>query len=303
MRTEPEHGAVLLTLRRVYILPTRHGVLFALLLALMLTGSINYNLSLGYVLTFLLGTMGIVSILHTYRNLAALTVRPGKVEAVFAGEEAAFTVCLENPGGLERFSIAVGRTEEESVYTDVPPHGVAHVTVKVPAKKRGWLFPGRFTLCTRFPLGLFRSWSYVNLGMRCVAYPRPEPASPPPPTVRSSIGEGIEHGYGNEDFAGLRPYHLGDSPRHVAWKAVAREQGLLTKQFSGRAEALAWFDWEDLVGMDTEARLSRLTRWVLDADAKGVSYGLRLPGQIFNPSYGERHRQQCLEALALFGER
>lgn len=296
----PEPGPVMLTQRRVFILPTRQGIMYGFMLLMMLTGSINYNLSLGYVLTFLLGTMGIVCILHTFRNLAHLKLRPGKVSPVFAGETASFTICLENDAEVPRYSVGLARGKQDPVFSDLPAHKTVVASLPVPAEKRGLLTPGKLSPFTRFPLGLFHAWSNVELDMRCLVYPRPDSARIPPPALKTSPGEGIEYGLGNDDFLGLRPYHLGDSPRHIAWKAAARGQGLLTKQFSGRAEAELWLDWDELSGMETEARLSRLTRWVLDAHSAGSRYGLRLPGKSIPPGLSEEHRQQCLEALALF---
>ena len=311
----PEAGPVILTQRRVFILPTRYGITFAFLLLLLLTGSINYNLSLGFVLTFLLGTMGIVSILHTFRNLAGLSIRPGKTESIFAGQTASFIICLENPGTVDRHSIALlpanlttltGSSTAPPNYYDVLAEKITLTKITLPAPKRGLLTPGRVTLFTTFPLGLFRAWSYVELDMRCIVYPKPDSAETPPPTPQPSPGDGIEYGIGTDDFTGLRPYHVGDSPRHIAWKVLARGHGLQIKQFSGRAQAELWLDWSDpemtAYNLGTEEKLSRLTRWVLDAHASGLSYGLRLPGKKIEPASGELHRKKCLEALALFVE-
>jgi uncharacterized protein (DUF58 family) len=159
----------------------------------------------------------------------------------------------------------------------------------------------RLTLFTRYPLGLYRAWSHVNLDLHCMVYPRPAfPGLPLPPAADSS-GAGARSGRGQEDFAGLRQYHVGDSPRHVAWKAAARGQGLLTKQFSGRAETQMWLDWTLLPAhMSVEEKLSHLARWVLDAHVAGLVYGLRLPGKTVDLAAGEAHREACLEALALF---
>ncbi len=297
----PEAGPVVLTQRRVFILPTRQGLLFGALLLLLLIGSINYNLSLGYVLTFLLAAMGVISMLHAFRNLVGLQVRPGKTEPVFAGEHASFAVCVDNQRILPRYSIAVTRDKQAPVYCDVTQNAIATAEVSVTALQRGWLRPGRFTLFTRFPLGLFHAWSYVELDSRCLVYPRPDSTKLPPPIPYSHTGAGLESGQGYDDFTGLRPYQPSDSPRHIAWKAAARDYGLLTKQFIGRADAELWLDWNDLPSsMDDESRLSRLCRWVLDAEAAGISYGLRLPGKELPLAYGEQHRHNCLEALALF---
>ena len=150
--TEP--GPVVLVQRRVFILPTRQGVLFASVLIMMLTGSVNYNLSLGYVLTFLLGAMGINTMLYTFRNLANLHLSPGRVRPVFAGEAAQFTICIDNPGATRRYSIGLTRDGKEASYTDVPVQQSASLGIAVPAARRGLLRPGRLTLFTTYLLRL-----------------------------------------------------------------------------------------------------------------------------------------------------
>jgi len=156
---------------------------------------------------------------------------------------------------------------------------------------------------TRFPLGIFRAWSYVEPEAHCLVYPRPERSALPPASGESAIGGLRSPVPGNDDYAGLRAYQLSDSPRHVAWKAVARSEDMLTKQFTGEAAAELWLDWGRLpAGLGVEQRLSRLAGWVLAADRAGRHYGLRLPGVEFAPGHGDRHRAACLQALALYGE-
>jgi len=297
----PEPGLVVLTQRRVYILPTGQGLLFAATLGLLLIGSINYNLSLGYVLTFLLAGLGVVAMLHTWRNLAHLALRPGRASPVFAGEHAAFHVTLENHSGFERIAIGVSLAESTPAYADVAIEGAASVPVTVPALRRGYLRLGRFRVFTTYPLGLFRAWSNVELDEHCLIYPQPEPGNPPLPAASLVSGDGGAHGRGSEDFAGLRQYYPGDSLRHVAWKAFARGDQLLTKQFGGRAGSELWLDWELIpVSFTLEEKLSRLARWVLAAEEQGEFYGIRIPGRELAPASGSRHRDACLEALALF---
>lgn len=299
----PEAGTVELTWRRVYILPTRHGWVFAAVLVMMLLGAINYNLSLGFVLTFLLTAMAFNGMLFTFRNLARLRVTGGRARAVFAGGSAQFTLNLANPGDQPRHAIGLSldkRGRIDAQFADVSAHGVAQIGVAIPAEQRGRLRPGRLTLFTRFPLGLYYAWSYVQPDMHCIVYPRPAPEGLPLPPAEATPGIGGAHGQGQEDFAGLRPYHTGDSPRHVAWKTAARGQGLYTKQFTGQAASEIWLAWDQLPPrMHTEEKLSRMTRWVLDADAQRLHYGLRLPGATLSMSSGDVHRERCLEALAL----
>ncbi len=296
----PEAGTIFLVQKRVYILPTGPGIAFATALAVMLIGSINYNLSLGYILTFLLGSLALVAILHTFRNLVHLRFTPGRVEPVFTGETAWFELFAENRTGYERCSISLWH-EDKATRCDVPPQRGTTVSIPVAAPKRGWLVPGRITVDTRFPVGLLRAWSYVRPDARCLVYPRPDDGQLPLPDPSGGTGEKRSAGGGSDDFAGLRAYQAGDSPRHIDWKAVAREQGLQTKVFSGRAAAELWLDWNQLPErMDLESRLSRLTRWVLAADRDALRYGLRLPGVTLAPDAGEAHRLACLRELALY---
>lgn len=296
----PERGEVVLVQRRIFILPTRRGLLFALVLVLMLTGSINYALSLGFVLTFLLASLGITGMIHTFRDLAGLHIAPAKTAPVFAGQTARFAFAIQNPTRMPRFSVALTRDQRESHVVDIPSQATAIATAGVPAPRRGLLRPGRLTLCTRFPVGLFYAWSYVDLDTQCIVYPRPAPPGLPLPPLDAGKNEGAAIAQGHDDFSGLRLYHPGDSPRHIAWKAAAREQVLLTKQFTGRATAELWLKL-DLIPdrVDCEEKLSRMTRWVLDAHAAGLAYGIRLPKVTVDVGSGDAHRDRCLEALAL----
>ncbi len=300
-RIDVESGPVTLDRQRIFILPTRYGLMFAVVLLLMLVGSINYTLSLGFVLTFLLGGMALVSILHTYRNLAQLTVRAGKSMPVFAGQQASFALYLNGSSATERFAIGVTLEKQYPQFIDIPVGETVTAALALHAPQRGILRLGRFTLLSRFPLGLFRAWSKLDLDMACIVYPQPDAAPLPQLAGIQGRGDRAIATEGSDDFRGMRPYHPGDSLRHVAWKAMAQGRGMLTKQFSGQALPELWLDWDDLAGMATEARLSRLCRWVLDAQNAGLSYGLRIPCSIIAPGNGEAHRRTCLEALALFG--
>jgi uncharacterized protein (DUF58 family) len=297
----PQPGPIVLVQRRVFILPTRQGYTFALVLLVMLAGSINYSLGLGFVLTFLLGSLGVNAMIHTFRNIANLRVTGGRARPVFAGETAQFAVHLDNSSDTDRHAIGLTHDRRSATFVDIPARTTATAVANVPAVRRGVLKPGRLTLFTRFPLGLYYSWAYLELDMHCIVYPRPAFPGLPLPPPATSAGGGSEHGRGQEDFAGLRPYHVGDSPRHIAWKAAARDQGLLTKQFTGRAETELWLDLEQLPArMDPEERLAHLARWVLEAHAAGLSYGLRLADKTVDMAAGESQRDRCLEALALF---
>lgn len=297
----PEAGPIVLGQRRVYILPTGGGLMFGVTLLLMLIGSINYNLSLGYVLVFLLAGNGVVSMLHTWRNLARIALRPGKSAPVFAGELAGFRIQTENSSSFPRTSLAIQLSGREPNFFDVAGGGNAEVEVRTPAATRGILHPGRFRIFTTYPLGLFYAWAIVDLDMHCLVYPAPEPDHIALPTSQTADGQGMATANGEDDFAGLRTFHPGDSSRRIAWKAFARSEVFLSKQFSGSGTGQLWLDFADLPNrLGVEGKLSRLTRWVIESEAAGLRYGLRLPGNQFEPDAGALHRDRCLQALALF---
>jgi uncharacterized protein (DUF58 family) len=300
-----EQLPIILTQRRIFIIPTRAGLLFALVLLVMLIGAINYNLSLGHALVFLLAGLSIVAMVHAFRNLVTLHLKPGRAEPVFAGEIARFPVHLQNTRKQARRALHFCFGKQPGTSLDIPAGGMATVAIPFTTSARGRLDPGHITLSTCYPLGLFHAWSYPHPHLSCLVYPRPldTPLPAPSPAAHSGQQRGDS---GQEDFTGLRLRQPSDPTRHIAWKAVARDfanRPLLVKQFAGGATEELWLDWT-LTADDcnTETRLSILTGWVLAAEEKQALYGLRLPDREIDMAQGNAHRDACLEALALYGE-
>jgi uncharacterized protein (DUF58 family) len=286
------------------MLPTRFGLLFAALLVVQLLAAINYGNGLAYALTFLLGSLAVVSMLYTHRNLFRLRLAAGTCAPVFAGETAVFRIHVTNDGDTPRYGVAVLHDKKEIARVDIPARGSAEVSLNVPAAQRGYLVMPAVTLTTNFPLGLLYSWSRrVALDQSCLVYPRP--ADPTPLRTRAEVSLEPAAGTrpGGDDYIGTREFRPGDSPRHVDWKAVARGEPWHVKQFGGGYQATVWLDWDTLAGLDAETRLSVLTRWVLEAERTGMLYGLRLPEQTLTPANGAAHQQECLRCLALFGQK
>lgn len=300
----PEPVPVVLSQRRVYVLPTRAGLLYAVSLLVMLIGAINYNLSLGYGLVFLLAGLGVVTILHSFRNQAGLTITVGAATPVFAGDTARFPLILHNPDARPRHLLRLFLPGQPAMTVTVPPRGSARVLLPLPARERGWLAMPRVTVETVWPLGLIRAWSYAAPALACLVYPRPADAVPPTPTLGDLQGGRLSSDTGDEDFAGLKRHQPSDPPHHVAWKAVARQglrAPLQTKQFAGTAAQALVLDWAALPqGMAVETRLSVLTRQVQDAAAAGLSWSLRLPGREIPQAHGPDHAHHCFQALALY---
>jgi uncharacterized protein (DUF58 family) len=278
-------------------------------LIVMLLGCVNYNLGLGYVLTFLLAGVAVVALLHTFRNLAHLRLLPGRAQPVFAGDTAMFPVLLDNPSRQARYAVAVGVADDltargleatEPVWMDIAPGWQGTALLRLHAARRGRLALPRLRVSSVFPLGLFRAWAYVHLDSHCIVYPRPEGGEVPLPATRSGNDEGLRSAQGTDDFAGLRNYHTGDSLRHIAWKAVARDQPLMTKQFDGLAAGQMRLSWNDTpASLRPEARIARMARWVVDASRAGVPFAMELPGEVFDSARGAAHEARCLTALAL----
>lgn len=301
-------GETFLAQRRVFILPTGAGMGFAVLILVLLIGSINYSLGLGFALTFTMGTCAMVDIVMTYKNLAHLHLRPGRAQPLFAGEVAQFELHLVNRTKLARYALWVDFIDagEARHAVDVADGASSTVLLSAPSLERGWLAAPRVRLSTRFPLGLLRAWSYWQPDLSALVYPFPEENAPPLPMSGVESADGHGHA-GHDDFAGIRSYQPGDPLRHMAWRQIARldpaDGGqLVTKHFEGGAIDELVLDFNALPSfMNLELRLSRMTRWVLDAEQRALPYAFRIGAIDFEASSGEAHQAACLRALALHG--
>lgn len=308
-RHDAEPGEVFLYQRRVYIMPTHPGLLFCVTLAALFIGSVNYNLSLGFAFTFMIAACAIIDMLLTFRNLAHLTLAAGRATPVFAGEEAQFELHLLNRSRYDRYAIWLDFVADDrpelAHAADIAANASSSVVLSTPATERGWLQAPKVRLQTRFPLGLFRAWGYWQPDTRALVYPRPEEDAPPLPVAgaEQSDGQGIA---GQDDFAGIRGYQAGDSLKRLAWRQIARmdaESGgeLITKHFEGGSASEIVIDMSQLPPqLDTEMKLSRMTRWVIEAEARGVAYAFRLGDVVMPAALGPVHREACLRALALY---
>ena len=309
-----EHGEVLLDRKRVYILPTRAGMVFGAAMLVLLVGSINYALQLGFLLTFLVTSIALVGMYHTHRNLARVTLRAQRADNVFAGDIATFELLVTNPTPEARLSLHFGfalrlkrkvdrkRASRElpGDWVDVPARGSAVARLGLPTRRRGRLSCPRVRVETRFPFGLWQAWAYYAPPLSVVVFPQPEADAPPLPVAGGSGREGAGLASSGEDFAGVRPYQAGDPQKMIAWRLAARSDDLSVKLFESPTGSEIALDYAQLPDhLDTEARLSRLTRWVLMAEAAQLRYALALPGTSIDLGSGTAHRERCLVALAL----
>ena len=304
---QPRTDTLLLTQRNVYILPTRAGWMFALTLVVLLLASINYQLNLGYVLTFLLAGSGVMSMHLTHATLRGLTLRLRPAAPVFAGDAAVLDVVLTSPGAA-RFGIGLkvsGAAEHTLTWIDVPALGQAHAQVSFVPTERGLHATPTLSAETRFPLGLFRTWTVWRPAAQWLVYPQPERPAAALPVARAMPG-GPTRGRNADggEIEGVRAYRRGDPLKLIAWKKAAKalDTGgeLVSRDTSASAHQELWLDWQACGALPPEERLSRLTAWVLAAHRGGVDCGLRLPGVEIPPAGGDAHRRVALEALALW---
>ncbi|ASP39668.1 DUF58 domain-containing protein [Bacterioplanes sanyensis] len=291
--------------RSIFIFPSVIGWLFAALLLVMLLTAINYQNSLIYGLVFWLFSMGITAMHFSFGNLSGLTLTAGHALPVFAGETIELPVRLTSDKAKAHQSLLLRYPDGPEVVADVNADADDTVaTLSIVTQRRGHLDAGRFLLESRYPLGLFRVWSWIRLRYPVVVYP--QPVWIPFRFAQGSEGEWLEgatsDSSGEQDFHGLRSYQAGDSMRQIAWKQYARGRGLVSKDFDSDDGASCWFDWEALAPLPIEERLSHLTAWVLKAHQNGWQYGLRLPGHTLPQHHSELHLEACLQTLALFGQ-
>ena len=286
--------------RQIYILPTRWGILYAVMLILLLVGSINYSISLGYYVTFLLASLGNIAMLHTWRNLVHLKATVQPASPVFAGNIALLPLQIADTKNRARYAIAAQFEDNAIVAEDIANDSNQIFLASLQTQQRGWQTLPRIKLHTEFPLLLFHAWAYVDNPQQLLVYPKPSANNMAPPISNSvQIGGKNHTARGDEDFDGHKTYQVGDAPSRVDWKASSKGIGMFSKQYSGNGSAALLLDWDMTTGIDVEARISQLTQWVIDAQLAQRHFGLRLPSLTLQPNNSEAHYHQALIALAL----
>lgn len=288
--------------RRLFILPTGAGLAFAALLLVLLLVAMNYNNSMVFAFTFLLGGIGANAMWQTHRNLLGLCVTLLPCGEIFAQGQGALRLQIEPSGRPRRaLEIALDARGTQREATELTAATATRAVLALPELRRGLQPLPAVRIATRYPLGLFRAWTLLPYGDRVLVYPRPAPHAPPLPSAPADAGGNLGVEADETDFDGLRPYRPSDPPRRIAWRASARSGELLSREPHAGGVAPAWLAWDALPGRAVEERLSILCRWVLDADRLGLRYGLRLPRSSLAPSQGPAHRRRCLRLLALYG--
>jgi uncharacterized protein (DUF58 family) len=289
-----------------FLLAYPTGAFAALLFVLgaMWYAASSQNSAAIYLLLFLLAAVFLVSIPRTLINLAGVTVRVESAKPTFAGDDVCLPVEIMNNSRATRYGIEAvlpdaDKTRERLDY--IPRESAARLTLRFSAKRRGEHKIENLDLTSCYPLGFVRASKRFVSNQTYLVYPKPA-GNPPLPTNRSRFPDSwAQQGIGpGDDFAGVRAYVRGESQRHIDWKAVARGQPLMTKQFAAETKGAVYLDFFELQHADVEDRLSQLTLWVIEAERARQPYGLRLPGTEISPALGQMHFHSCLRALSLF---
>lgn len=310
----PLTDTLTLTQRNVYILPTRAGWMLAMTLLVLLVASINYQLNLGYLLTFMLAGAAVVGMHVTHGNLRGITMHliAGRADSmpasgsfchIFAGSTANIQVRLSHTRKSQRPSVGLALLDADHAphwaWTDVPGEGTSTVNVAFKAERRGLHRVPHLQAETRYPLGTFRVWTVWRPQSEVLVYPAPELNGPPLPAGEPRAGgSGAAHSPSGE-FDGVRAYRRGDPLKLVVWKKAAKSDELVSRDTEQAQRFELWLDYSVCGTSEHEAKLSRLTAWVLAADKRGADFGLRIPGREIKPGNGQAHQRACLEALAL----
>ena len=298
--------AVLLTQRNVYILPTRAGLMLALTLGVLLIASINYQLNLGYLFTFLLAGCAAAGVWVGHGTLRGLGLKLLPPQPVFAGQPAFLDVRLSSARAAPRHAIGLavmgaGREDARWAWADVPARGEAALQTSFCPARRGLHAAPLLVVQTLFPLGAFRIWTVWKPAAQVLVWPAPEVNAPPLPVgeARAGAGQAASRERAPGEFDGVRPWQRGDTLRQVVWKKFAKSGELVSRDAQHLQRQQLWLDFARTGAPDAESRLSRLAAWVLAADARQLEYGLRLPGLEIEPDSGAAHKLRCLRALAL----
>lgn len=297
----PPSRSVTLDQKRIFIFPSKAGLFFGLCLLLMLVAAINYQNNMSFALTFLLATLFIIAVLHTFANLSGLTIHAVSAQAAFSGQQAEFELLIEKQKSKLHYALFLKWPTSTEGLINLVEEDSQRVSLHMPVGNRGWFSPGRLLVESNYPLGLLRCWTWIDLDLKALVYPQPVSCDPITGLATDRPDGSSVAIVGNDDFYGFRDYKEGDSLRQVHWKGLAKGQSLQSKQYGAYADSSVWLEWDAFAGTADERRLSQLCFWALEYERTNTEYGLRIPGTVIPPDLGDKHRAKILRALALYG--
>ncbi len=300
----PDSRQITLDIQRIFVIPTKISAALLCTILVLVLMAINFQNSLIYGLSFWLLALIVMAIFFTYRNLSGLTVRSIQSQACFAGEKAVFELEVSCPQKNNKSAISIGWKHEDFATVNLLNHHSMLIKLSHNTEQRGRFKPDRLTIFSVYPIGLVVAWSYAALNMQSIVYPAPvlHRTGDDGKGLDDTAEQGLERINGTTDFAGIRDYRPGDSPKQIHWSAYAKTGEVYTKTFVDYASHDLWLEWDTLTMPGVEARLSHLCAKVLQYHHEQQLYGLKIPGKTIQPMSGEAHRNTCLTALALYGD-
>ena len=295
--------------RQLYILPTKAGWIFSLLVFLLFLASIKFNHQATFLLTFLLCGFGIISSFHTQKNINKLTLSVKDASAIFCGESTEFVCRIKNPSDTKRFNVWLLSGEHKSP-TDIEPNSTNKLFIRLKPEQRGVFKLPAINLTSHYPLGILFGWSKAfQSDVSCLVYPQPKDLLTEPETVLTDSEEGQPElatpawqQQSGEQIASLKPYQIGDRLRDIHWPALAKSNQLVSKEYDSNIELKRIFAWQHVTSLSTEDKLSQLTHWLLQAEKSRLAYQLAIPGFTSEYANGDVHLQRCLEQLATWND-
>ena len=299
----PQAKEITLTQKKIFILPSKISMGLMVMIFLLFLVGINFQNSLVYIVCFWLIALLVINIFYTYRNLSGLTIKVISAQPCFAGEKMVLELEISRPIKQRKSAIYFGWKNEDLVELNLQEEQSTRIKLSHSSDTRGRFTPPRIDIFTRFPTGLNTAWSYASMDIKSIVYPKPIKYAQHNDKQRSDdeSTDGHEISGGSSDFAGIREYQAGDSPRHIHWSQYAKTGDLYTKSFVDYESEDVWLDWQSLNLSGTEPRLSHLSAMIVGLHEAQKQFGLRIPGKEIQPNKGEAHKVRCLTALALYG--
>ncbi len=289
--------------RELYILPTRIGWYYALILIALFAIAVKFDNQPAFMMLFVLASIGMVAMLYTHNNVIGLSLNSKPSRSVFVGENAIFPVSVDNKSRSQRRAVWLVCDGYHQLI-NLGAQEQQEAALKLPTIKRGYLNCASVIITSRFPIGIFFCWTKrFDPEHRCLVYPQPLKLYPFPEQGEASSAKSLSHrSISNaEDYSGMKPYQPGDRLRDVHWPSLAKTQKLITIEHqdrTGDSVSLSWFSLPPNMGV--EDKLSQLCQWVIEADAADLRYQLELPNHTEQFASGDAHYHKCLSTLALW---
>lgn len=290
--------------RELYILPTRVGWYFLLILLALFAIAVKFDNQPAFMMLFLLVAVGMVAMVYTHNNVIGLKLASQPSRSIFVGETATFPVSVKNPSNAQRSAVWLicGGFHQ---LVNLKPDDLQAFEVKLPSVQRGYLNCAPISLSSQFPIGVFFCWSKRFVSeQRCLVYPQPLNLLPLPSDGQNRGKQQTINSIrvGAEDFAGMKNYQAGDRLRDIHWPSLAKTNKLVSIQFENPSSSsinLSWFNIPANFGL--EDKLSQLCFWVVEAEQQGLRYQLEMPNDTIEYDNGLAHYHKCLRVLALWG--